>query len=202
MKKNVAIALPALAVLVMGCHCMMTGRDYGEVNYTGHGRFVDAGKKAGINRFALDLGQVDLNAGGERAFSLAGLPDAEMVCYVRVDAPLGLTGGPKHKIEWGDTILAMRVVDDTGKEVFAERNELSKWIWSGSVGASRSDLYTRKTIFAPAAGRSYELLVDVIPSKGRAPGAQLLLMGGGWKAERAEQRQEYNCLLHQRVYNP
>ena len=51
------------------------------------------------------------------------------------------------------------------------------------VRAPQSDLYTRKTIFTgPEKDKSYRISLKVREGNANAPQAQLLLMGGGWKA--------------------
>ena len=59
---------------------------------------------------------------------------------------------------------------------------LKNWVWSGSVGAPRSDLYTHKTMFTPEAGKTYFITIAKNEGNLKAPKAEFLLMGGGWKA--------------------
>ena len=58
-----------------------TDRKYPDLNYTGDGNFTDYGRKAGIFRFVLDLGDVDLTESSVSKFELKGLPEVEFVCY-------------------------------------------------------------------------------------------------------------------------
>ena len=67
---------------------------YMDLNYTGDGNFTDYGRKAGILRFVLDLGSVDLSEARVSKFELKGLPEVEFVCYLRVDHPLPTLGKP------------------------------------------------------------------------------------------------------------
>jgi hypothetical protein len=76
----------------------------------------------------------------------------------------------------------MSLEDEKGTKVFSEKAPLKNWVWSGSVGASQSDLYTRKTIFTPMKGKSYRLSLRVSECNLGASKARLILMGGGWKA--------------------
>ena len=76
----------------------------------------------------------------------------------------------------------MTLRDQNGKEVFTEKAPLSRWKWSGSVGASKSDLYTPKTIFTPEKGKSYKITLKLGKGNLEAPKGRFLLMGGGWKA--------------------
>ena len=73
-----------------------TDRKYPDLNYTGDGNFTDYGRKAGILRFVLDLGDVDLTEASVSKFELKGLPEVEFVCYLRVDHPLPTLGKPKN----------------------------------------------------------------------------------------------------------
>ena len=158
-----------------------TDRKYPDLNYTGDGNFTDYGRKAGILRFVLDLGDVDLTEASVSKFELKGLPEVEFVCYLRVDHPLPTLGKPKN-FEAGDLVVEMTLEDENGTEVFSEKAPLKNWVWSGSVGAPQSDLYTHKTIFTPEKDKSYRLSLKIREGKPDAPQAQLLLMGGGWKA--------------------
>ena len=76
----------------------------------------------------------------------------------------------------------MSLEDEMGTKVFSEKAPLKSWTWSGSVGAPQSDLYTRKTIFTPEKDKSYRISLKIREGNANAPQAQLLLMGGGWKA--------------------
>jgi len=158
-----------------------TDRKFPDLNYTGDGNFRDYGRKAGILRFVLDLGEVDLKKDATQVHQLKGLPEVEFVCYLRVDHPLPTLGKPKN-FGAGDLVVEMSLEDENRTEVFSEKAPLKNWIWSGSVGAPQSDLYTRKTIFTPKKGKSYRLSLKIPEGNPDAPKARLLFMGGGWKA--------------------
>jgi hypothetical protein len=158
-----------------------TDRKYPGLNYTGDGNFTDYGRKTGILRFVLDLGAVDLTEASVSKFELKGLPEVEFVCYLRVDHPLPTLGQPKD-FEAGDLVVEMFLEDENGAQLFSEKALLKNWVWSGSVGASQSDLYTRKTIFTPEARKTYLITLTKNNGNLKAPKAQILLMGGGWKA--------------------
>ena len=158
-----------------------TDRKYPDLNYTGDGNFKDYGRKAGIFRFVLDLGSVDLTEASVSNFELKGLPEVEFVCYLRVDHPLPTLGKPKD-FEAENLVVGMSLEDENGTQVFSEKAPLKSWTWSGSVGALQSDLYTYKTVFTPKKGNHYRLYLKIREGKPDAPQAQLLLMGGGWKA--------------------
>ena len=158
-----------------------TDRKYPDLNYTGDGNFTDYGRKAGILRFVLDLGEVDLTEASVNKFELKGLPEVEFVCYLRVHHPLPTLGKPKD-FEAGNLVVGMSLEDENGTQVFSEKAPLKSWTWSGSVGSSQSDLYTRKTIFTPEAGKIYFITLTKNKGNLKAPKAEFLLMGGGWKA--------------------
>ena len=186
-------AVTALFFLLCGCQTIKqfipndevsrfgTDRKYPDLNYTGDGNFTDYGRKAGILRFVLDLGAVNLTEASVSKFELKGLPKVEFVCYLRIDHPLPTIGKPKD-FEAGDLVVEMSLEDEKGTKVFSEKVPLKNWVWSGSVGASQSDLYTRKTIFTPMKGKSYRLSLRVSECNLGASKARLILMGGGWKA--------------------
>ena len=158
-----------------------TDRKYLDLNYTGDGNFKDYGRKAGILRFVLDLGDVDLTKASVSKFELKGLPEVEFVCYLRVHHPLPTLGKPKD-FEAGNLVVGMSLEDENGTQVFSEKAPLKSWTWSGSVGLSQSDLYTRKTIFTPEAGKIYFITLTKNKGNLKAPKAEFLLIGGGWKA--------------------
>ena len=158
-----------------------TDRKYTDLNYTGDGNFTDFGRKAGILRFVLELGAIDLTKASVSEFELKGLPEVEFVCYLRLDHPLPTLGKPKD-FEAGNLVVGMSLEDENGTQVFAEKAPLKSWTWSGSVGASRSDLYTHKTIFTPETGKTYFITLTKNKGNLKVPKAEFLLMGGGWKA--------------------
>jgi hypothetical protein len=186
-------AVTALFFLLCGCQTIKqfipndevsrfgTDSKYPDLNYTGDGNFTDYGRKAGILRFVLDLGAVNLTEASVSKFELKGLPKVEFVCYLRIDHPLPTIGKPKD-FEAGDLVVEMSLEDEKGTKVFSEKAPLKNWVWSGSVGASQSDLYTRKTIFTPEAGKTYFITLTKNKGNLKAPKAEFLLMGGGRKA--------------------
>jgi hypothetical protein len=192
-KVSLFTAATALFFLLCGCQTIKqfipndhvarfgTDRKFPDLNYTGDGNFTDYGRKAGILRFVLDLESIDLKEASVKQFELKGLPEVEFVCYLRVDHPLPTLGKPKN-FGAGDQVVEMTLEDKNRTEVFSEKAPLKNWVWSGSVGAPQSDLYTHKTIFTPEKGKSYRLSLKIRKGSPDAPQAQLLLMGGGWKA--------------------
>ena len=158
-----------------------TDRKYPNLNYTGDGIFTDYGRKAGILRFVLDLGEVDLTEASVNKFELKGLPEVEFVCYLRVDHPLPTLGKPKN-FGAADSVVEISLEDENGTQVFSEKAPLKNWVWSGSVGAPQSDLYTYKTVFTPETGKTYFITLTKNKGNLKAPKAEFLLMGGGWKA--------------------
>jgi hypothetical protein len=75
----------------------------------------------------------------------------------------------------------MFLEDENGEQLFSEKAPLKSWVWSGSVGANQSDLYSHKTIFTPQTGKTYFITLTNNKGNLKAPKAQILLMGGGWK---------------------
>jgi hypothetical protein len=188
-------ALTALFSLLCGCEIgtikqfipndevarFGTDRKYPDLNYTGDGNFTDYGRKAGILRFVLDLGAVDLTEASVSKFVLKGLPEVDFVCYLRVDHPLPTLGQPKD-FEAGDLVVEMSLEDENSTQLFAEKAPLKSWTWSGSVGAPQSDLYTRKTMFTAKKGKVYYMKLKNNEGNLKSPKVKFLLMGGGWKA--------------------
>mgnify|MGYP001349063821 CR=1 FL=1 len=199
--EKISLFTAATALFFLFCGCQIipdyevsrfgTDRKFPDLNYTGDGNFTDYGRKAGILRFVLDLGAFDLKKDATQVHRLKGLPEVEFVCYLRVDHPLPTLGKPKNFVtrhelsnlsKAGDLVLEITLEDENGTKAFSEKAPLKNWIWSGSVGAPQSDLYTHKTIFTPKKGKSYQLSLKIRDGNPDAPQAQLLLMGGGWKA--------------------
>ena len=188
--KKVSLITTATAIAFLLCGCQIipnyevsrfgTDRKFPDLNYTGDGNFTDYGRKAGILRFVLDLESIDLKEASVKQFELKGLPEVEFVCYLRVDHPLPTLGKPKN-FEAGDLVVEMTLEDENRTKVFLEKAPLKNWVWSGSIGATRSDLYTRKTIFTPEKGKSYRISLKISEGNFQAPKAKFLLMGGGWK---------------------
>ena len=116
-----------------------TDRKFPDLNYTGDGNFTDYGRKAGILRFVLDLGEVDLKEDATQVHRLKGLPEVKFVCYLRVDHPLPTLGKPKN-FGAADSVVEMTLEDENGTKAFSEKAPLKNWVWSGSVGAPQSDL--------------------------------------------------------------
>tara|TARA_B100001029_G_scaffold173998_1_gene173579 strand:- start:367 stop:966 length:600 start_codon:yes stop_codon:yes gene_type:complete len=189
--EKVSLLTAATALFFLLCSCQFipnddvarfgTDRKYPDLNYTGDGNFTDYGRKAGILRFVLDLEEVDLKKENLREFELKGLPEVKFVCYLRVDHPLPTLGKPKN-FGAADSVVEMSLEDENGTKVFSEKAPLTNWVWSGSVGAPQSVLYTHKTIFTPEKDKSFRLSLKIRKGNPDAPQAQLLLMGGGWKA--------------------
>jgi len=188
--EKISLVTAATALFFLLCSCQFipndniarfgTDRKFPDLNYSGDGNFSDYGRKAGILRFVLDLGDVDLKKDATQVHQLKGLPEVEFVCYLRIDHPLPTLGKPKD-FEAGNLVIEMTLEDANGKKVFSEKAPLKNWVWSGSVGAPQSDLYTHKTIFTPETEKPYRLSLKIADGKTNAPQARLLLMGGGWK---------------------
>ena len=189
--EKISLLTAASALFFLLCSCQFipnddvarfgTDRKYPNLNYSGDGNFTDYGRKAGILRFVLDLGAVDLKEDATQVHLLKGLPEVEFVCYLRVDHPLPTLGKPKD-LEAENLVIEMSLEDENGTKAFSEKAPLKNWVWSGSVGAPQSDLYTHKTIFTAEKDKSYRLSLKIRKGNPDAPQAQLLLMGGGWKA--------------------
>ncbi len=156
-------------------------REFPNLNYTGDGKFTDRGRKSGIQRFALDLGAVDLKEASARRYDLEGLPEIGFVSYLRIAHPLPASGRPQE-FNAGDVIVEISLDESDGKEIFSEKAPLKNWTWSGSVGASQSDLYTAKTKFTPESGKSYKVTLRIAEGNLQMPECRLLFIGGGWKA--------------------
>jgi hypothetical protein len=193
-KKNFLVTFPiSFLFLLFGCQTIKqfipndevarfgTDRKYPDLKYTGDGNFTDYGRKAGILRFVLDLGAVNLTEASVSKFELKGLPEVEFVCYLRVDHSLPTLGKPKD-FEAGDLVVEMSLEDENSTQLFSEKAPLKSWTWSGSVGAPQSDLYTRKTMFTPKKGKVYYMKLKNDEGNLKSPKVKFLLMGGGWKA--------------------
>ena len=150
-------AVSALFFLLCGCQFIPndevarfgTDRKFPNLNfYTGDGNFKDYGRKAGIFRFVLDLGAVNLTEASVSKFELKGLPKVEFVCYLRIDHPLPTIGKPKD-FEAEDLVVEMSLEDEMGTKVFSEKAPLK-------IGLGQVLWEHPKVTFIPA--RPYSLL--------------------------------------------
>jgi len=173
------------AVVLVGCGntgAKKFGLDikYPDLNYTGDGKFNDNGRRSGINRFVLNLDSFDLSDASYRTYDLKGLPEVEFICYLKLDHPLPLQGSPKE-FKSDKTVVEMKLVDRESV-IFSESAQLKDWIWSGTVGALKSHLYTSRTVFTPEKTKTYKLTVKTAVANSGSLKGEIILMGGGWKA--------------------
>jgi hypothetical protein len=95
------------------------------------------GTQAGIHRFVVDLGDVDLTSDGRYSFELRGLPKAHFVPYLRVSTPLVYSRADRPQTGWGLTTVQLQL-HETDELVFDENRPLSGWIWSGPIDSQYS----------------------------------------------------------------
>jgi hypothetical protein len=150
------------------------------VDYRGDGTFIDTGPDAGIHRFVVDLGSIDLASDGRHAFELRGLPVVHFVPYIVVSTPLVLNDSDRPQRGWGLTSARLQLFD--ADELMVDVNApLNEWIWSGPIGSDRSMLYLLDGSFNASPSQTFHLVATISNTVLDAPPARLVVTGGGWQ---------------------
>jgi hypothetical protein len=150
------------------------------VEYRGDGRFFDTGWDAGIHRFVVDLGSIDLATDGQYTFELQGLPVVHFVPYIVVSTPLVLNNSDRPQKGW--VLTSARVQLSHADKPMVDLNApLNEWIWSGNIGSDSSMLYLRDGCFDASPSRTVRLVITISNAAADAPPARLIVTGGGWQ---------------------
>ena len=150
------------------------------VSYRGDGKFVDTGPEAGIDRFVVDLGDVDLTSDGRYSCELRGLPKAHFVAHLRVATPLVYSRADRPQTGWGLTKVQLQL-HETDELVFDVNRPLNEWIWSGPIDSQYSMLYLLDGGFDASPNTTFRLVVTISNAAAVAPKARLVVTGGGWQ---------------------
>ena len=129
------------------------------VDYRGDGTFFDVGPDAGIDRFAVDFGPIDLTSSGEHTYVMSGLPRANFNPYIMVATPLVLNNSDRPQTGWGLTSARLQLLEDD-KLLFDVDAPLNEWIWSGPIGSNTSTLYLLDGTFDASSDRTYQTRRD------------------------------------------
>ena len=139
------------------------------VNYSGDGKFRDAGPEASIYRFQLQLEPIDLSSAEEQVFELQGLPRAHFQLHLEVAHRASEEVDP----EWA-TAPVSATIRSGKKKLFGHRAPLSKW-----KGYPRIRLYPAVG-FAAQPDQRYQIIISVTDPAPESPRARLQVLGGGW----------------------
>ena len=195
------ILLLAAAFLVLpilnlaGCSALYD-KDYGEIRYTGDGKFTDKGRDASHDRFLLDLGQVDPNQKSKSSYSIKGLPEAPFTIALQVALPVSnnfplesLSLYPRLQFT-NEVALSLELEDMNGTKIFSYSGSLSKLNRNvrQTERGYRPIYYLERqanasgTSFTPKNNVTYRLHLSVTEASQTAPKINVIAIGhSGWK---------------------
>lgn len=167
-------------------------------SYRGEGTFSDKGPGAANERYAVDLGPVDLSRPGHLSFRLAGLPPVEFTLGLR---PVHVSNGC-DATALKALVVHVHLQGPDGAAVIDEQSQLGSWTASsdllyrrgterqvpeadGAVKLVREGVRSSGgwgTYFTPKRAATYVVSFDVIDAPGTSGcESRLVLLGGGWK---------------------
>ena len=187
------LALPILSIT--SCSTFYD-RDYGEINYTGDGKFIDKGRGASRDRFLLNLGQVEFNQKSKSSYTIKGLPETSFTIALQLDLvvsnnfPLESPARYPSLQFTNETVLSLELEDMDGKKIFSYSGSLSK--------LDRNVIQTERgyepvyylepqanalgTSFTPKDKMTYRLSLSVTKANQSAPKINVIAVGhSGWK---------------------
>lgn len=188
------LTLPILSIT--SCSAFYN-KDYGEINYTGDGKFIDKGRDASRDRFLLDLGQVELNQKSKSSYTIKGLPETSFTIALQVDLPVSNnfplespTLYPSLQFT-NETVLFLELEDVDGKKLFSYNGPLSKLdrnVLQTTEGGYKPIYYLERqaaaagTNFTPKNKMTYRLNLSVTKANQSAPRINVIAIGhSGWK---------------------
>lgn len=196
--KNLFIVATFLTLLIFGISSCSTlyDKDYGEINYTGDGKFTDKGRDASRDRFLLDLGQVELNQKSKSSYTIKGLPETSFTIVLQVDLPVSNNFPLESSTRYpslqfaNETVLSLELEDMNGKKIFSYNGPLSKL--DRNVRKTEKDYkpiyYLERqaaapgTSFTPKNKMTYRLNLSVTKEYQSAPKLNVIAVGhSGWK---------------------
>lgn len=171
-----------LAVASLGASGCMS-----ELRYSGSGHLHDAGPFAAVDRYVIDLGEIDLRNSSSASFQLANLPQEALtigldISFVEVQRTIELA---VRRPIFAVVNFELRSADGS----ILLRDEVSlyqdaAW-WASGADTRRAFIYSlrRRTTFVPEPERAYSLSVTVVqPDRGSTDyTAAVAVRGGGWQ---------------------
>jgi hypothetical protein len=186
----------ALPILSINSCSTIYDKDYGEINYTGDGKFTDKGRDASRDRFLLDLGQVELNQKSKSSYTIKGLPETSFTIALQVDLPVSNNFPLESPTLYpplqftNETVLSLEMEDVDGKKLFNYNGPLSKLnrnVRRTEKGYKPIYYLERQaaapgTSFTPKNKMTYRLNISVIQAYQSAPKISVIAVGhSGWK---------------------
>ena len=187
------LALPFFSIA--GCSAFYD-RDYGEIKYTGDGKFTDKGRDASRDRFLLVLGQVELNQKSQSSYTIKGLPETLFTIALQVDLAVSNNFPLESPTRYpslrfiDETVLSLELEDMDGKKLFSYNGPLSKLDRNviQTEGGYEPIYYLERqvtalgTSFTPKNKMIYRLSLSVIKTNQAAPKVNVIAVGhSGWK---------------------
>jgi hypothetical protein len=187
------LALPILSIT--SCSAFYD-KDYGEINYTGDGKFTDKGRGVSRDRFLLDLGPVELNQKSKSSYTIKGLPETSFTIALQVDLPVSNNFPLESPTRYSslqftnETVLSLDLEDMDGKKLFSYNGPLSK-LDRNVIQTERGYkpiYYLERQAAAPGTGFTpknnitYRLNLNVTKAYQSAPRINVIAVGhSGWK---------------------
>ena len=137
--------------------------------------FEDAGERAGIYRFSVDLGSLPTSKPYSRTFHLSGLPRANFVPYLIVE-DASIQNRVDHVYSDWESSACTIAVHCGGDLVVEQQAPLTDWI----VCSGRM-LYHLDLNFDASLEARYDLTISLDSSVTEFPTHKLVLLGGGWQ---------------------
>lgn len=191
---GVVAAVGALAIwppflMPSGLYEIVYGWRYPVVRECGDGTLTERGPAVSSDRYVVDFGYVSLDRQTESTLVLCGLPRDWMVLGLEYEVPeearSALDAGELSDIGIHDVEVGASVAEhESGITIVSHEGQLgNQWIWSHGHPTRPAFLYSSDTMFAPTAGRTYEIRIAVAPGDNSTDArARLLVKGGGWKS--------------------
>lgn len=184
------IVLVAAMISTTGCGLII--RDwtvYSEDTYKGTGTMTDHGGSSGLDRFVLDLGEVDLSKPSTVSYKMSNLPPVKLDLLVHMTHFPPDASAYNTAIGYNKSQIKVTLKTDTGKLVAQHEKPLSKWGWSPNRDDAGQLTYTARdfgwgSAFTPKKNEAFVLTLEITPdpsSTGTTPG-RVRVAGGGWVA--------------------
>lgn len=169
-----------IRALLMMCASLLSGCP--TTKYSGDGTLLDNGVTAASDRYVLDLGVIDLTRQDKKTFRIAGLPKANFVVGIEINAAAD-ESALKDRSPNANVSISLSAEGEAG---FSKVAPLRSWTWSVPADGQTAFVYGRAeaaTYFDAHSAAEYTLTVDVVgpDQSGSKYVATLLAKSAGWK---------------------
>ncbi len=167
-------------LLVVVFSVILTSGCYQISQYSGDGRLVDNGYSSAIDRYVLNLGQVDFTRRGRTTYRMKNLPGVDFVVGIEIAT------GPESRIvveeRLVNPVLSLEL-SQGGAVLFSKKSALSTWTWSVPRAVMPNIVYGEETYFTADSNAEYALTLSVLePDLSQSKyTAHLVVKSGGWK---------------------